>query len=228
MSEIAQSWGDKSLVHEWLAVDAARTAILLCPTVMGVTDLERSFARDLNAKGHAVMIADLYGARYASIQRDEASAAMGALRADRAGLRKLLMAVLGTFRPLAVDAPIVAIGFCFGGQCALDLARSGADIAGVASFHGLLDPPGLPPLPIKAKVIAFHGWDDPLAKPESVLALGEELSAAGCDWQIHGYGGVGHGFTNPAARGQVPGVLYNEAAARRSWAGLDLFLGEIA
>ncbi|HEV2043683.1 MAG TPA: dienelactone hydrolase family protein, partial [Sphingomicrobium sp.] len=108
------------------------------------------------------------------------------------------------------------------------LARSGADITGVASFHGLLDPPGLPPLPIKAKVIAFHGWDDPLAKPESVLALGEELNAAGCDWQIHGYGGVGHGFTNPGAKGQMPGVLYNEVAARRSWAGLDQFLGEIA
>ena len=228
MSEIAQSWGDKPLVHEWLPVDAARTAILLCPTVMGVTDLERGFARDLIAKGHAVMIADLYGARFASDQRDEASAAMGALRADRAGLRKLLMAVLDTFRPLADNTPVVAIGFCFGGQCALDLGRSGADVAGVASFHGLLDPPGLPPLPIKAKVIAFHGWDDPLAKPESVLALGEELTAAGCDWQIHGYGGVGHAFTNPGASGAMSGIQYDEAAARRSWAGLDQFLGEIA
>lgn len=228
MSEIAQEWRGKALVHEWFALDGARTAILLCPTVMGVTDLERGFAADLNAKVHAVLVADLYGARFASDQRAEASQAMGDLRADRAGLRDLLVAVLGAFRPLANETPIVAIGFCFGGQCVLDLARSGADIAGVASFHGLLDPPGLDPRPISAKVIAFHGWADPLAKPDSVVALGEELTAAGCDWQVHGYGGVGHAFTNPRATGGMPGIQYDEAAARRSWATLDQFLGEIA
>ena len=227
MSDVAQGWRDKALVHEWFGVDEARTAILLCPTVMGVTDLERGFAADLNAKGHSVLIADLYGARFLPDQRAEASAAMGALRNDRAGLRDLLTAVLDTFRPLAGDAPVVAIGFCFGGQCVLDLARSGADIDGVASFHGLLDPPGLDPRPIKARVIAFHGWNDPLAKPESVVALGEELTAAGCDWQVHGYGGVGHAFTNKGATGAMPGIQYDEDAARRSWAALDQFLGEV-
>jgi dienelactone hydrolase len=153
---------------------------------------------------------------------------MGLLRADRAGLRDLLAAVLGALRPLAGTAPIAAIGFCFGGQCVLDLARSGADIAAVASFHGLLDPPGLDPRPIAARVIAFHGWADPLARPDSVVALGEELTAAGCDWQIHGYGGVGHAFTNPGATGAMPGIQYDEAAARRSWTALDQFLGELA
>lgn len=228
MRDISQEWGGKALVHEWFPVEDARTAILLCPTVMGVTDLERGFAHDLNAKGHAVLIADLYGARFAPEQRAEASAAMGALRADRAGLRDLLVAVLDELRPLAGATPIVAIGFCFGGQCVLDLARSGADIAGVASFHGLFDPPSLAPHPIKARVIAFHGWDDPLAKPASVVALGEELTAAGCDWQLHGFGGVGHGFTNPGATGAMPGIQYDAEAARRGWAGLDQFLGEIA
>ena len=229
MSDVAQSWGGKALVHEWYPVEGALTAILLCPTVMGVTELERGFAADLNAKGHSVLIADLYGARFTSETRTEARAAMDALRADRAGLRDLLVAVLECFRPLAGDlVPIVAIGFCFGGGCVLDLARSGADIAGVASFHGLFDPPGLEPRPISARVIAFHGWDDPLATPDSVVALGAEFSAAGCDWQIHGYGGVGHGFTNPGATGTMPGVKYDAVAARRSWAGLDHFLGEIA
>jgi dienelactone hydrolase len=229
MSELAQGWGGKALVHEWYPVDGALTAILLCPTVMGVTDLERGFAAELNAKGHSVLIADLYGARFTADNRVEARAAMDALRGDRAGLRDLLVAVLETFRPLAGDlVPIVAIGFCFGGGCVLDLARSGADIAGVASFHGLFDPPGLEPRPIKARVIAFHGWDDPLATPDSVVALGAELSAAACDWQIHGYGGVGHAFTNPGATGTMPGVKYDSVAARRSWAGLDHFLGEIA
>ena len=228
MTDIRQSFAGKALVHEWYPVDGAATAILLCPTVMGVTDLERGFAADLNAKAHSVMIADLYGARFSSDQRAEASAAMTALRADRAALRDLLVAVLDMFRPIATDLPIVAIGFCFGGQCVLDLARSGADIAGVASFHGLFDPPGLTPHPIKAPIIAFHGWDDPLATPASLTALGEELTSAGCDWQVHAYGGVGHGFTNPGATGERPGIKYDSCAARRSWAALDQFLDELA
>ncbi len=228
MTDIAQKWDGKRLVHEWFAHGGARTAILLCPTVMGVTDLERGFARELNAKGHSVLVADLYGARFAAAQRAEASVAMGALRGDRARLRDLLLVVLDELRTLAGTAPIVAVGFCFGGQCVLDLARSGTDIAGVASFHGLFDPPALPPQPIKARVIAFHGWDDPLARPVSVVALGEELTVAGCDWQVHGFGGVGHGFTNPRATGAMPGIKFDETAARRSWAGLDQFLGEIA
>lgn len=228
MSDLAQSWRGKELNHEWFMVEGARTAILMCPTVMGVTDLERGFATDLNAKGHSVMIADLYGRRFSPEERNEARAAMDALRDDRTALRDLLLAVLDTFRPRAGDAPIVAIGFCFGGLCVLDLARSGADLAGVVSFHGLLDPPGLPPQSIKARVIAFHGWDDPLAKPDSVVALGEELAAAGCDWQVHGYGGVGHAFTNKGATGAMPGIQFDETAARRSWASFDQFLGEIA
>ena len=123
---------------------------------------------------------------------------------------------------------IVAIGYCFGGQCALDLARSGADIAGVASFHGLFDPPGLPHLPIKAKVVAYHGWDDPMVPPEAVVALASELTEAGCDWQIHAYGHTGHGFTNPKAHElQIDGVFYVREAARRSFASLYLFLDEL-
>ena len=120
------------------------------------------------------------------------------------------------------------MGFCFGGKCALDLARSGADIAGAASFHGLFDPPGLPPQKIKAKVVAYHGWDDPMVPPDAVVALAKELTEAECDWQIHAYGHTGHGFTNPKASDLgIDGVFYTQAAARRSFASLYLFLGRI-
>jgi dienelactone hydrolase len=98
---------------------------------------------------------------------------------------------------------------------------------GVASFHGLFDPPGLEPQPIKAKVVAFHGWDDPMAPPERVVALGKELTEAGADWQIHAYGHVAHGFTNPAMTGEIAGVRYNELAAERSWTSLINFLEEL-
>jgi len=163
------------------------------------------------------------------IDRGEAFAAMGELREDRAVLRDQLLAVLGEIekREHVAKGKIAVIGFCFGGQCALDIARSGADVAGVASFHGLFDPPGLPAQPIKAKVVAFHGWEDPMVPPEAVVALGKELTDGGADWQIHAYGHVGHGFTNPKAHEiGIKGVEYNEAAARRSWANLEQFLAE--
>ena len=155
---------------------------------------------------------------------------MGELREDRFALRERLLAVLDEVmkRPHVDKQRVAVIGYCFGGQCALDVARSGADIAGVASFHGLFDPPGLPAKPIKAKVAAYHGWNDPMVPPEAVVALGQELTDGGADWQIHAYGNVGHGFTNPKAHEiGVAGVEYDETAARRSWASLENFLAEV-
>ena len=203
----------------------------MIPTVMGVQPLELGFAEKLVALGYHVVVADLFGRRFTpGIDKEAAFAAMGALRADRAALRDRLLAVLEEVRKRDhVDAGRIAvIGYCFGGQCALDVARSGADVAGVASFHGLFDPPGLPARPIKAKVAAYHGWDDPMVPPQAVVALGQELTAAGADWQIHAYGHVGHGFTNPRAHEiGIEGVFYHEAAARRSWTSLVNFLGEV-
>ena len=205
--------------------------VLIIPTVMGVQPLEIGFAERLVEQGYHVVIADLFGRRFnPSVDKEAAFAAMGALRADRSALRTRLLAVLEEVRKREhVDASKVAvIGYCFGGQCALDVARSGADVAGVASFHGLFDPPGLPPQPIKAKVLAMHGWDDPMVPPEAVVALGKELTEGGADWQIHAYGHVGHGFTNPNAHQiGIAGVEYNEAAARRSWASLTNYLAEL-
>jgi dienelactone hydrolase len=204
--------------------------VILIPTVMGVSALEIGFAERLVALGYNAVVADLFGRRFTpGVDREAAFAAMGKLREDRASLRDRLLSVLGAVQELEEvdDEAIVVIGYCFGGQCALDLARSGADIAGVASFHGLLDPPGLPPQSIKAKMLVFHGWDDPMAPPEAVVALGHELTQAGADWQIHAFGHVAHGFTNPGATGAVPGVLYNEIAAERSWTSLISFLEEL-
>ena len=97
----------------------------------------------------------------------------------------------------------------------------------MASFHGLFDGNGLTPRPIKAKVLALHGWDDPLAKPDKVVALGQELTEAGADWQLLAMGNVGHAFTNPGATGQMPGIQYDAAASARSWALFDGFLAEL-
>lgn len=219
---------DHVIVHD--GTGRVLPTVLIFPTVMGIQPLEIGFAERLVELGYHVVIADLFGRRFVLEERDAAFAAMGKLRADRAALRDRLVAVLETVRAREhVDSRrIAAIGYCFGGQCALDLARSGVDLAGVASFHGLFDPPGLDPQRIKAKVVAFHGWDDPMVRPDAVVALGEELTASGADWQIHAYGHVGHGFTNPKASDLgIEGVRYNEAAARRSWASLVDYLAEL-
>jgi dienelactone hydrolase len=207
-----------------------RPTIILIPTVMGVSPLEIGFGRQLIELGYNAFVADLFGKEFQGAPRDTCFGEMTRLRADRAALRRRLQHVLGVARGLdeVKRDQIVVAGYCFGGQCALDLARSGADIAAAVSFHGLFDPPGLPPEKISAKVVAFHGWDDPMVPPEAVVALGNELTQAGSDWQIHAYGHVGHGFTNPkASELEIDGVAYNALAAERSWTSFISLLEEL-
>ena len=219
---------DHVIVHD--GTGRVLPTVIVIPTVMGVQPLELGFAERLVALGYHVVVADLFGRRFTPVvDKEPAFAAMGELRADRAALRERLLAIVEEVRKREhVDSDRVAvIGYCFGGQCALDVARAGIDVAAVAAFHGLFDPCGLPAQPIKAKVAAYHGWNDPMVPPEAVVALGNELTAAGADWQIHAYGHVGHGFTNPTAHQLgIAGVAYDEAAERRSWASLVNFLAE--
>ena len=208
----------------------ARPTVILIPTVMGVSDLEIGFGRQLVELGYNALVADLFGKKFRGAPRDTMFGEMNRLKADRAALRRRLQHVLDLAQGLneVSKGQIVVAGYCFGGMCALDLARSGADIAAAVSFHGLFDPPGLPEEKIKAKVVAFHGWDDPMVPPDKVVTLGHELTAAGSDWQIHAYGQVAHGFTNPNAhRIGIEGVRYNELAAERSWTSFINLLEEL-
>ena len=210
--------------------DMRRPGVILFPTVVGVSELELGFARRLVHLGYTGFVADLYGKQYRGCERPVAAEQMKRVRSDRGALRRRLLAVLEAARSQdAIDETrIAAIGYCFGGLCALDLSRSGADVAGVASFHGLFDAPDLPPQPISARIVAFHGWDDPLVPPDKVVALGQELTEAGADWQIHAYGNVRHGFTNPGAdRLGVEAVKYDALADERSWTSLINFLEEL-
>jgi dienelactone hydrolase len=208
----------------------ARPTVILIPTVMGVSDLEIGFGRQLVELGYNAFVADLFGKQFRGAERDVCFGEMNRLKSDRAALRRRMQHVLEQAQGLdeVKGDQIVVAGYCFGGMCALDLARSGVDIAAAVSFHGLFDEPGLPAEKIKAKVVAFHGWDDPMVPPEKVVALGQELTKAGSDWQIHAYGHVGHGFTNPnAAKLQIQGVAYNALAAERSWTSFVNLLEEL-
>ncbi len=207
-----------------------RPTVILIPPVMGVSDLELKFGRQLVELGFNAFVADLFGKKFRGAPRDVCFGEMNRLGSDREALRRRLLAVIEQARGLGeVDAgKVVVAGYCFGGKCALDVARTGIDVAGAVSFHGLFDPPGWEVGKIKAKVLVLHGWDDPMAKPESVVALGNELTRAGADWQIHAYGHVGHGFTNPnAASLQIDGVFYHELAAERSWTAFVNVLEEV-
>jgi len=210
--------------------EQARPTVILIPTVMGVSNLELKFGSQLVELGFNAFVADLFGKKFRGAPRDTMFGEMNRLGSDRAALRRRLLALVEQARALdeVDEGRMVVAGYCFGGKCALDVARAGVDIAGVVSFHGLFDPPGLPPEKIKAKVLALHGWDDPMVKPEDVVALGNELTQAGADWQIHAYGHVGHGFTNPrASELQIDGVAYNALAAERSWTAFINFLEEV-
>tara|TARA_R110000782_G_scaffold206139_2_gene294439 strand:+ start:46330 stop:47055 length:726 start_codon:yes stop_codon:yes gene_type:complete len=187
---------------------------------------------DLLAEAGYVGIAiDTYGKGVRGTVGADNSALMAPLMADRALLRDRLLAAVAFAKthPLADPSRIAVIGFCFGGLCALDVARSGTkDVAGVVSFHGVYPPPNLGPQgPIHAQVQLHHGWEDPLAPPQDVIALAKELTDAGAKWQLNAYGDTVHAFTAKGMNARAEGAQYNEIADRRSWQATLLFLQEI-
>jgi dienelactone hydrolase len=212
------------------AADSVRPGVLVAHTVRGRSDFEISKACKLAELGYVAFALDVYGKDRIGSDLDVCQGLMAELKTDRTLLQQRLGVALDTLSGQSeVDsAQLAVIGFCFGGLCALDIARTEADIAGVASFHGLLDPPGnTAGNRIEAKILVLHGWDDPLAPPESVTALATELSDMGADWQLHAYGQVRHAFTNPAADASNGVTIYNAGADRRSWLAMQNFLTEL-
>lgn len=204
-----------------------RPVVMIFPNFFGLDEIDDANAERLVGMGYAAFGCDLYGKGQRGGTREDAAARMNPLRADRPLLQARMLHLLDLVRQQSgVDAgQVAAIGFCFGGLCALDLARTGADVKGVASFHGLFTPPGnLDGVPIGARVAVYHGWADALVPPGDVVALGAELTAAGCDWQIDSYGGAVHGFTH--ARPPEAGIAFNALAEKRSWRSLEGFLAE--
>lgn len=204
-------------------------AVLISHTWAGRDEFVERKARRLAWHGYATFALDMYGDGKCGKSVEENQALMTPFMQDRKLLARRINAALTAVKGQSVVDPrrVAAMGFCFGGLCVLDLARSGADVRGVASFHGLLKPNGLPPNKISARVLIMHGYDDPMAPPEDVLAIAKELTAAGADWQLHAYGHTVHAFTNPQATNPAGGMAYNDRADRRSWHTLIHFLEEV-
>lgn len=213
------------------AVEGRRPGVLIVHQWMGLTDYERSRAEQLAALGYVAFAADVYGRGVRPADTGEAGKLSSTYKQDRALLRARVAAGLQALRANELVDPerVAAIGYCFGGTAVLELARSGADVAGVVSFHGGLDSPNpADGRNIKAKVLVLHGADDPFESAEDIAAFQQELRAAGVDWQMVYYSGAVHAFTQPQA-GDDPsrGAAYDQRADRRSWQAMRTFFAEI-
>jgi dienelactone hydrolase len=207
-------------------------AVLVAHQWSGQSDHERATADKLAALGYVGIAIDVYGKgnRGEAGSSDHSALLMPWLQ-DRAALRRRLMAAIDFAKTVAgVDAGKIAImGYCFGGLCALDVARSGtSDVQGAVSIHGIFGPPNLgPQADISTKVLILHGWADPMAKPADVEMVAKELTDAKADWQLHAYGHAMHAFTAKHANDPAGGKAYDANADRRSWAATVVFLEEI-
>jgi dienelactone hydrolase len=225
---------DGQLLEGFLAyddsLDISKPGIIIAPAWAGRSNFECDKARKLALQGYVGFACDLYGKGILGKSTEENAALMQPFLDDRELLQNRLISILQTLQiQTEVDEASVAImGYCFGGMCALDLARIGVEIKGAVSFHGLFGAPqNTKGNKISARILALHGHEDPMAPVESVIDLENELTAAGADWQIHAYGNTMHAFTNPKANDPSFGTVYNEAADKRSWQSLLNFLDEI-
>jgi dienelactone hydrolase len=209
-----------------------RPGVLVFHEGSGLGEFTMARARKLAELGYVALAADMFGDRRPARNLQEVAKSVGDLRDRPETLRARARAALEALVALPqVDANrLAAIGFCFGGSVALELARDGADLRAVVSFHGVLAT-RIPAVSgkVKASVLVLTGADDPLAPPEQVAAFENEMRTAGVrDWQVVSYGKTLHGFTNPASDGSMMRTaLYSEQADRRSWASMRNLFDEV-
>ncbi|MBO4119278.1 dienelactone hydrolase family protein [Cupriavidus gilardii] len=204
--------------------------VLLAHEWSGLSEPIKRSADRLAALGYVCFAADVYGKGVRGDPMGDNSHLMEPMLADRALLRRRLLAGLDAAAAVPGVEPsrIAAVGYCFGGLCALDLARAAPpNLVAAVSIHGVLQPPQVTEQgQINASVLLLHGWEDPVAPPADVLAIAQELTDAGADWQLHAYGHARHAFTFAGANFPERGIIYDARADRRSWAAMKGFLAE--
>jgi dienelactone hydrolase len=214
------------------AVKTPRPGLVMTPDWLGMNPDQVKLGQQIAGKDYVILVADVYGVDVRPKNAQEAGAAAKSMYEHRSDLRARISAALAQLRAQAGKAPLDgkhygAIGFCFGGATTLDLARTGADVQGVVSFHGNLatDDPALAKN-IKAKVLALNGGDDKFVPEEQIVAFQKEMREANVDWQFLSYGGAVHCFAIPSAHGEVPGCKYDERTAKRAFAQMHDFFNE--
>ena len=226
--------GDTTL-EGYLAYDDAtnvkRPGVLVIHEWWGLNDYPKERARQLAQMGYVAFAADMYGKGVRPSGPEEAASFAKKYKSDRQLMRRRILAGFEELKKQKNVDPtrITAIGYCFGGTVVLELARSGADVLGVVSFHGGLDTPKPEDAKnIKGKVLALHGADDPFVPPDQVAAFQDEMRKGGIDWQMVFYGNAVHAFTTPGAgKDKTKGAAYDEKADKRSWEAMKAFFNEI-
>lgn len=211
--------------------DQKRPAVLVVHDWTGRNAFAEKKAELLAQWGYVGLAVDMYGHGQSGSTNEEKTALMAPLMSDRTLIRQRLLAAISALQKIpSVDSDKIAvIGFCFGGLCALELARSEHSILGAVSVHGLLDKDKQLSTtnPIKAKILALHGYDDPMVTPESVQHFAHEMTEHKADWQVHLYGNTVHAFTNPLANDKNFGTVYSPVADKRAFVSIKNFLSEI-
>lgn len=207
-----------------------KPAILIAHDWSGRNEFACKKAEQLAALGYVGFALDMYGKGKIGQTVEEKKALMQPLMDDRNLLKARILAAYETLKKLEVvdTKKMAAIGFCFGGLCVLDLARSGVDLQGVVSFHGLLSASqDVAFSKILSKVLVLHGHDDPMVSLTELTEFQVEMTEAKVDWQLHVYSNTTHGFTNPQAHDVASGIVYNEKSAARSWSEMKIFFSEL-
>ncbi len=234
MQEVEYKDGDTTC-KGYLAYDDVNTnlrpAVLVLPEWWGVDDYPKHRADQLAKMGYVAFVADIYGNGQVTDDASQAGTWATPFMKNRELLRKRAAAALDTLldQKYVDKSRVAAIGYCFGGACALELARAGAPLVGVVSFHGNLSRlADEGPDAIKAKILICHGGDDPMVPAQQLAAFETEMKEASANYQINIYSGAVHAFTNPAADSHhLNGVAYNEQADHRSWAAMKDFFEEV-
>jgi dienelactone hydrolase len=203
--------------------------VLVVHTWAGRDDFVEKKAIELAEEGYVAMAVDMYGEAKVGTSTEENQSLMTPLIEDRDKLKAIINSAVEAGKKIdGVDSSkVAAIGYCFGGLVVLDLARSGTDISGVVSFHGLLMSSDISTDGIQAKVLVLHGERDPMVPLSMVDDFQKEMTEAEADWQLHSYGNAYHAFTNKEANDPNLGTQYNENADKRSWQSMMNFFAEI-
>ena len=203
--------------------------VLVVHTWAGRDDFVEKKAIELAEEGYVAMAVDMYGEAKVGTSTEENQSLMTPLIEDRDKLKAIINSAVEAGKKIdGVDSSkVAAIGYCFGGLVVLDLARSGTDINGVVSFHGLLMSSDISTDGIQAKVLVLHGERDPMVPLSMVDDFQKEMTEAEADWQLHSYGNAYHAFTNKEANDPNLGTQYNENADKRSWQSMMNFFAEI-